>query len=68
MQDKEITCRNAGSDEHAEYCVGKFIWTVGEQEFFAERGFSEPNKCKPCRDARKAQGRNNNRQFEDRAA
>ena len=28
--------------------------TAGEQEFYAEKGFqNEPQRCKPCRDARK---------------
>jgi len=25
-----------------------------EQEFYAEKGFNAPVRCKPCRDARKA--------------
>jgi len=45
-EDKEITCKD---------CGGNFIFTVGEQEFFQQKGFSEPIRCKPCRDARKAQ-------------
>ena len=32
----------------------EFVFTAGEQEFYAERGFqNEPQRCKPCRDARK---------------
>lgn len=45
-EDKEITCKD---------CGGSFIFTAGEQEFFQSKGFSEPVRCKPCRDARKAQ-------------
>jgi hypothetical protein len=45
-EDREITCKD---------CGGNFIFTVGEQEFFQQKGFSEPVRCKPCRDARKAQ-------------
>lgn len=45
-QDKTLVCRD---------CGGEFAFTEGEQQFFAERGFSEPVRCKPCRDARKAQ-------------
>ena len=30
------------------------MFTAGEQEFYAERGFqNEPQRCKACRDARK---------------
>ena len=45
-QDKTLVCRDCGSE---------FTFTEGEQQFFAERGFSEPVRCKPCRDVRKAQ-------------
>jgi len=45
-EDKELTCKDCGQ---------AFIFTGGEQDFFAERGFSEPVRCKPCRDARKTQ-------------
>jgi hypothetical protein len=35
-------------------CEREFIWTDGEQEFFHEKGFSEPPKrCKACRQAKK---------------
>lgn len=43
--DKTLTCKECGSE---------FIFTAGEQEFYAERGFvNEPQRCKSCRDARK---------------
>lgn len=46
--DKTITCKDCGTD---------FIFTASEQEFFAEKGFTnEPQRCKPCRDARKNSG------------
>lgn len=45
-QDKELTCRDCGQS---------FTFTAGEQEFFQERGFSEPIRCKTCRDVRKSQ-------------
>ena len=44
--DKTITCRDCGQS---------FTFTVGEQEFFASRGFTnEPSRCPDCRAARKA--------------
>ena len=38
---------------HCKDCGKEFIFTVREQEFYAEKGFSEPFRCKECRDARK---------------
>ena len=45
-QDKELTCKDCGQS---------FTFTAGEQEFFVQRGFSEPVRCKVCRDVRKSQ-------------
>ena len=37
-------------------CSASFIFTTGEQEFFAVKGFqNKPNRCPDCRAARKAQ-------------
>jgi CxxC-x17-CxxC domain-containing protein len=44
--DKQLNCRDCGQ---------AFLFTVGEQEFFASRGFTnEPSRCPECRAARKA--------------
>ncbi len=46
MQDKTLTCRDCGRE---------FIFTQGEQEFFAQKGFTnEPSRCPECRSARKS--------------
>ena len=45
-EDKMLTCRDCGSE---------YTFTSGEQEFYTERGFSDPIRCKSCRDVRKAQ-------------
>src|SRR6478672_1541761 len=46
--DKTITCRDCGMD---------FVFTSGEQEFYAQKGFTnEPTRCASCRQARKAGG------------
>jgi CxxC-x17-CxxC domain-containing protein len=43
--DKTLTCRDCGAT---------FIFTAGEQEFYASRGFTnEPSRCPACRAARK---------------
>lgn len=43
--DKTITCRDCGQ---------AFVFSVREQEFFAERGFGDPVRCLVCRRAHKA--------------
>ena len=46
--DKTMTCRDCGMD---------FVFTSGEQEFYAQKGFTnEPTRCPSCRQARKANG------------
>ena len=44
--DRTIQCRDCGQE---------FTFTAGEQAFYQERGFSEPQRCQSCRAARKAQ-------------
>ena len=46
MSDRTMTCRDCGQE---------FTFTAGEQAFYQERGFSEPQRCPSCRSARKAQ-------------
>ncbi|MDR3601729.1 MAG: zinc-ribbon domain containing protein [Desulfosporosinus sp.] len=56
--DKVLTCRDCGQE---------FVFSASEQDFFAEKGFTnEPGRCPVCRAAKKAQDRpsggyNNNR-------
>ena len=46
-------------------CGQEFEFTVGEQEFYAEKGFTNlPKRCPACRKARKPAGRGE-RQFYD---
>lgn len=60
FEDKGIVCKE---------CQEEFIFTAGEQEFYAERGFeNEPHRCKPCRDARKEAARNSRELFEAECA
>ena len=52
-QDKTLTCRDCGAD---------FVFTASEQDFFAEKGFTnEPGRCPECRAARKANNGGNSR-------
>ena len=34
-------------------CGQSFVFTVGEQQFYAERGLVEPKRCQACRVARR---------------
>lgn len=37
-------------------CNAPFIFSAGQQEFFAQKGFTnKPSRCADCKDARKAQ-------------
>ena len=46
--DKTLTCRDCGT---------QFVFTAGEQEFYAQKGFTnEPTRCSSCRQARKQGG------------
>ena len=46
-QDKTLVCRDCGQE---------FVWTEGEQEFYAQRGLvNQPGRCPDCRRARKSQ-------------
>jgi uncharacterized protein YbaR (Trm112 family) len=45
MEDKTLVCKD---------CNQTFTFTVGEQQFYAEKGFTnEPLRCPACRKARK---------------
>jgi CxxC-x17-CxxC domain-containing protein len=43
--DKTLTCADCGQE---------FVFTGSEQQFFADRQFSEPRRCPACRAIRKA--------------
>src|SRR3954469_23132617 len=41
FQDRILTCVD---------CSGEFVWTAGEQLFFADKNFkNEPKRCKACK-------------------
>ncbi|MGD0153989.1 MAG: zinc-ribbon domain containing protein [Thermacetogeniaceae bacterium] len=45
FQDKTLTCRDCGNE---------FVFSASEQEFFAEREFTnDPSRCPECRASRK---------------
>ena len=46
FEDKSLQCSDCGQE---------FIFTAGEQEFFASKGYTnEPKRCPSCRQTRKA--------------
>jgi CxxC-x17-CxxC domain-containing protein len=46
MADQELTCRDCGAT---------FTFTEGEQEFYASKELSAPQRCKNCRQNRRSQ-------------
>jgi CxxC-x17-CxxC domain-containing protein len=49
LSDKTLICAD---------CGGEFVFTVGEQEFFASRGYvNEPKRCQSCRSMRRSEQR-----------
>lgn len=54
-EDKVLKCKECGEE---------FVFTAGEQEFYAERGFqNQPQRCKKCRDKRKSEGKPQREEF-----
>jgi CxxC-x17-CxxC domain-containing protein len=43
--DRTIACADCGQE---------FVFSASEQQFYADRGFSEPRRCPSCRATRKA--------------
>ena len=44
FQDRILTCVDCGAE---------FVWTAGEQQFFADKNFkNEPKRCKACKSKR----------------
>ncbi len=49
-EDIKIICKDCGEE---------FLFTVGEQNFYEEKGFqNKPVRCKACRDKKKAEKAN----------
>ncbi len=46
MNDVTLVCKDCGKE---------FTFTEGEQQFYQEKGFSNPGRCAECRKARKQQ-------------
>ena len=58
--DETLVCKECGKE---------FVFTVGEQKFYQEKGFTnKPKSCKACRDAKKNAGRAPREYFETTCA
>lgn len=57
MEDKTIVCKDCGNE---------FTFTVGEQKFFEQMGFTnEPVRCKECKAKKKNASQNKPRRNDD---
>jgi len=55
MSDKNLNCSDCGAE---------FVFTQGEQDFYAEKGFTnEPRRCPDCRRQKKQERRNYNSEY-----
>lgn len=49
FKDETLKCEDCGEN---------FVFTAGDQEFYAEKGFTnKPKRCKACRDKKKQERR-----------
>ncbi len=46
FEEKVLKCQDCGRE---------FTFSAKDQEFFAEKGYSQPLRCKECREKRRAQ-------------
>ena len=55
-EDEKLVCEDCGNE---------FVFTAGEQEFYAEKGLvNKPKRCPECRQARRKQHRKNRKMYE----
>ena len=45
MSEQRLTCVDCGRE---------FAFSAGEQDYYRERGYTPPKRCKDCREAKKA--------------
>lgn len=45
MPDQNINCAD---------CGGSFVHSERDQAFYTQKGYTQPKRCKPCRDVKKA--------------
>jgi len=49
MDNKNLNCKDCGQE---------FVFTSGEQEFYAGKGFPDPTRCPDCRKIKKDSKKN----------
>ena len=52
VQDQMLTCAD---------CRKEFPFSASEQDFFSEKGFAPPKRCKECRQANRERRADSNR-------
>lgn len=57
LEDRTLLCED---------CSEEFTFTADEQQFFNERGYQTPKRCKSCRQRRKASRTNHSHGFRER--
>lgn len=50
FQDRTLQCQDCGQD---------FVFEAREQQFYADKGFGDPKRCRTCRDKKKQDKRAN---------
>jgi N-acetylglutamate synthase-like GNAT family acetyltransferase len=54
MTPEQENLKNADIDIQCIDCKQPFVFTLKEQQFFKEKGFTSPKRCRNCRIAKKA--------------
>ncbi len=55
FQDQQLVCKDCGNT---------FVWTAGEQEFYQQKGFTNPpTRCPDCRAKKKAAAYGQRKQY-----
>ena len=44
-EDRWLTCQDCGDE---------FVFTARDQQFYKQKGYEEPKRCKPCRELKKS--------------
>ncbi len=57
FEDRTLVCED---------CSEEWIFSADEQQFFDERGYQTPKRCKPCRQKRKMSRTGSSQGFQER--
>lgn len=51
---RDVSTPNADQTLLCVDCGNEFTWSISEQQFFKDKGFAVPRRCRYCRKARRA--------------